>query len=104
MKIKLNEKHEAEWKYISMPVTNLYKGNVITYRLSQKYGYRFNIISFDGGFYLTMALYNPLSKTEAITVQQVKSINDAKAVIETMIQFIRNYHRRSPENPHEIDA
>jgi hypothetical protein len=104
MKIKLNEKHEAEWKYIQTPVINLYKGDLITYRLSIKYGYRFNIISLDGSFYLTMSLYNPITKTENITVQPVKSINDAKAVIEAMIQLIKNYHRRSPENPHEVDA
>ena len=93
MKIKLNENHLGEWQYINTPVVNLYEGKLITYRQSDKYGYRYNIIEFHGQIYLTQSLYNPMTNRESISVHLTRSVNDAKACIEAMIQFNRNYHR-----------
>lgn len=88
MKIKLNELHKAEWRYVNTPKADLYHGKQITYRQSTKYGYRFTIIEFNGNYYITQALYNPTTNTESISVHEAHSINDAKAVLEVMIQFI----------------
>lgn len=100
MNIKLNEKHKAEWRFIGCEEFKPYDGELILYKLSNKYGYRFNIIQYNDSFYITQALYDPNTDSEHISVHPVKSINDAKAVLEVMIQFIKG--TRTPA--HETDA
>ena len=102
MKIKINESHLASWQYINTPVVNLYEGKVITYRQSSQYGYRYTIIDYHGAIYLTQALYEPMKNTESISVHLVHSINDAKAVIEAMIQMNKSLHK--PIKQVEVDA
>jgi len=97
MKIKLNELHQAEWKYMNCSEFNCYESKLILYRESKKYGYRFNIIQYNNEYYITQALYNPMSHTENISVHPVKNVNDAKAILEVMLQFVRNMHKRVPE-------
>ena len=87
MKIKLNELNKAEWRFIGCEEFKPYDGELILYKLSKKYGYRFNIISYNGSFYITQALYDPTTNIEHISVHPAKSINDAKAVLEVMIQY-----------------
>ena len=99
MKIKLNELHTASWKYINIPEVNLYEGKLITYRESKKYGYRFTLIRHNDNYYLTQALYSPILNKEEISVYQIKSINDAKACINVMIDFIIGMRQKK-----ELDA
>lgn len=96
MKIKLNEQHKADWRYINTPETNLYEGKCIVYRESKKYGYRFNIILLNDKYYLTQSLYTPIDNMEHVSVHEVRSINDAKAMLEVMLQFIQGYRRKDP--------
>lgn len=96
MKIKLNELHKADWRYINTPEINLYNGKCIIYRESKKYGYRFNIILLNDKYYLTQSLYTINDNMEHISVHETKSINDAKAILEVMLQFIKNYRRKDP--------
>lgn len=101
MKIKTNESHKAEWTYINCSANlNLYEGKLITYRESKKYGYRYDIIQLNDKFYLTQALYTVINNRESISVHEIKSINDAKAIMEAMIQFNKSYRAK----PHEVDA
>ena len=96
MKLKLNELHTADWRYVNCPTVNLYEGKQVAYRMSMKYGYRFTIVDLHGTIYIAQALYNPTNNTESISIHEAHSVNDAKAIIEVMIQFITNMHRKVP--------
>lgn len=101
MQIKLNKNHVAEWRYYNCPVDlPLNDGKVILTRFSNKHGYKFLVIMLNDSFYLTQSLYNPINNSESISIHVVKSVNDAKAIIDCMIQMITNY--RKPI--HETDA
>lgn len=94
MKIKLNELHIADWRFVNTPQVNLYEGKQITYRQSTKYGYRFTIIEFHSQYYVTQALYNPATNSESISVHTAPNLNDAKVALEVMIQFIVGMRKR----------
>lgn len=102
MKLKLNENHRAEWTYYNCSAdTNLYEGKLITYRESKRYGYRYTIVMLNDKFYIVQSLYTPITNTESISVYLTNSVNDAKAVIEAMIQLNKTYHQPAPEH---VDA
>lgn len=93
MKLKLNESHRADWRYYGCDEFNPYEGKYITHRESKKYGYRFTIISHTDSFYLIQSLYNITDKIEHISVHHIKSVNDGKAMLEVMLQFIKGYRK-----------
>ena len=70
MKLKLNELHQAEWRYVNCPTVNLYEGKQVSYRMSSKYGYRFTIVDLHGAVYIVQALYSPILNTESVSVHE----------------------------------
>ena len=104
MKIKVNEKHVADWRFINCSANlDLYKGESLFMKVSIKRGYRFNVIMLDGHYYVTQALFDPSQNYESISVHTTTSVNDAKAIIKAMVQFIDNYREMQPVVEEEED-
>lgn len=101
MKIKLNETNPGTYRYYGCDEFDPHYGTYITHRESKKYGYRFTLLSYNNAFYLTQSLL--CNGTEEISVHRIKSVNDGKAMLEVMLQFIRNY-RQNAGVVGEVDA
>ena len=89
MKIKINESNRGDYRYYGCKEFDPHYGQYITHRESKKYGYRFTILSYGGEFYLTQSLLT--DNVENISVHRIKSVNDGKAMLECMMQFIKQY-------------
>lgn len=104
MKIKLDESHKADWRYYGCGEFNPHYGTYITHRESKKYGYRLTILSYNDAFYITQSLYNLTDRIEHVSVHKIKSVNDGKAMLEVMLQFIKNYRRKDPHTKRNLPS
>ncbi len=101
MQIKLKADRQADIRFVNCPITDIENGTSLFMRYSPRYGYKFLIVSHNNKYYITQALYDPMHSAEHISIHETKSINDAKAIIGAMIQFIKTYRNRPVE---EADA